>query len=40
VNGVWTPGRNLNGDDSNQGRHLRIPTDKMTIRRVRLYQYH
>jgi beta-galactosidase GanA len=40
VNGVWTPGRNLNGDDSNQGRHLRMPTDKMTIRRVRLYQYH
>jgi beta-galactosidase GanA len=40
VNGVWVPGRNLNGDDSNQGRHLSLPPGKFTIRRVRLYRYH
>jgi hypothetical protein len=39
VNGVWTPGRNLNGDDDNQGRYLRMPAGKFTIRRVRLYRY-
>jgi beta-galactosidase GanA len=39
ANGVWTPGRNLNGDDDNQGRYLRMPADKFAIRRVRLYQY-
>jgi beta-galactosidase GanA len=37
--GVWTPGRNLNGDDDNQGRHLRIPAGEFTIRPVRLYPY-
>jgi len=40
VDGVWAPGRNLNGDDNNQGRYLRMPAGKFTIRRVRLYQYH
>jgi hypothetical protein len=40
VNGVWTPGRELNGDDDNQGRYLRMPAGKFTIRRVRLYHYH
>jgi hypothetical protein len=40
VNGAWVPGRNLNGDDDNQGRYLRLPRDRFTIRRVRLYQYH
>ncbi|MGA7340563.1 MAG: DUF5597 domain-containing protein [Terracidiphilus sp.] len=40
VNGVWTPGRNLNGDDDNQGRYLRMPKDSFAIRRVRLYRYH
>jgi beta-galactosidase GanA len=39
VDGVWAPGRNLNGDDDNQGRYLRMPADKFTIRRVRLYHY-
>lgn len=39
VNGVWKPGRNLNGDDDNQGRYLRLPSDQFAIRRVRLYQY-
>ncbi len=40
VNGAWVPGRNLNGDDDNQGRYLRTPAGKFTMRRVRLYQYH
>ena len=40
VNGMWTPGRELNGDDDNQGRSLRMPAGKFTIRRVRLYHYH
>ena len=39
-NGVWVPGRNLNGDDDNQGRYLRLPWGEFTIRRVRLYRYH
>ncbi len=39
VDGIWTPGRNLNGDEDNQGRELRLPVNKFTIRRVRLYQY-
>ncbi len=39
VNGVWTPGRNLNGDDDNQGRWLRLPSGEFAIRRLRLYQY-
>lgn len=40
VNGIWKPGRNLNGDDDNQGRYLRLPSDQFAIRRVHLYQYH
>lgn len=40
VNGAWVPGRNLNGDDDNQGRFLRLPANQFTIRRVRLYRYH
>jgi hypothetical protein len=38
-NGNWAPGRNLNGDDDNQGRYLRMPSGEFTIRRVRLYTY-
>jgi beta-galactosidase GanA len=40
AHGAWTPGRNLNGDDDNQGRYLRLPSGKIAIRRLRLYQYH
>ena len=40
VNGIWVRGRNLNGDDDNQGRYLRMPSGEFTIRRVRLYTYH
>jgi beta-galactosidase GanA len=37
--GVWVPGRCLNGDETNQGRHLFVPTAKFTVHRVRLYTY-
>lgn len=40
VNGQWVPARNLNGDDDNQGRSLRMPSNQFAIRRVRLYVYH
>lgn len=40
VNGAWVAGRNLNGDDDNQGRYLRMPSGEFTIRKVRLYTYH
>jgi len=40
VNGSWMPGRELNGDDDNQGRELRMPAGEFTIRRLRLYRYH
>lgn len=39
VNGVWKPGRNLNGDDDNQGRWLSLPSGKFAIRMVKLYRY-
>lgn len=39
VDGRWVPGRLLNGDESHQGRHLRIPDDKFGIQRLRLYRY-
>jgi beta-galactosidase GanA len=39
VDGRWQPGRLLNGDESHQGRHLRIPEDRFGIQRVRLYRY-
>lgn len=39
VNGVWTPGRNMNGDDDNQGRWLSLPSGEFAIRRVKLYRY-
>jgi beta-galactosidase GanA len=39
VDGRWVAGRLLNGDESHQGRHLRIPPGKFAIQRVRLYRY-
>ena len=35
----WRPGRRLNGDESHQGRHLRIPHGQFGIQRVKLYRY-
>ncbi|GAO42644.1 putative glycosidase [Flavihumibacter petaseus NBRC 106054] len=39
VNGQWKPGRRLNGDQTHQGRHIRIPVGKWGIQRVKLYSY-
>ena len=38
-NESWVPGRLLNGDQSHQGRHLRISPGEYAIQRVQLYQY-
>jgi beta-galactosidase GanA len=38
-NGRWLQGREMNGDDTNQGRFLRLPGDGFSIRRVTLYRY-
>jgi beta-galactosidase GanA len=37
--GTWTPGRLLNGDQTHQGRHLRLAPGDFQIQRVRLYRY-
>jgi hypothetical protein len=39
VDGKWQGGRWLNGDQSHQGRHVRIPAGKWGIQRVRVYRY-
>lgn len=38
-NGKWIGGRWLNGDQTHQGRHLRLPTGKFDIQRIKLYRY-
>ncbi len=38
-NGSFVPGRLLNGDQSHQGRHLRLPPDRFDLQRVKLYRY-
>jgi beta-galactosidase GanA len=37
--GRWKEGRWLNGDESHQGRHVRLEGDAFTIQRVKLYRY-
>jgi hypothetical protein len=37
--GKWKPGRRLNGDQSHQGRHVRLPYGSFGIHRVQLYNY-
>jgi beta-galactosidase GanA len=37
--GRWKAGRLLNGDESHQGRHVRLPPGSFSIQRVRLYRY-
>ncbi|WP_112382497.1 DUF5597 domain-containing protein [Sphingomonas carotinifaciens] len=37
--GNWKPGRLLNGDQTHQGRHIRLPAGTWGIQRVRLYRY-
>lgn len=39
VDGKWAPGRVLNGDQTHQGRHIRLPPDVQGVQRVRLYRY-
>jgi beta-galactosidase GanA len=39
VKGGWIPGRLLNGDQTHQGRHLRLAPGRFQIQRVRLYRY-
>ncbi|RYD54087.1 MAG: hypothetical protein EOP60_08635 [Sphingomonadales bacterium] len=39
VDGRWVAGRRLNGDQTHQGRHIRLPPDAMGVQRVRLYRY-
>jgi beta-galactosidase GanA len=37
--GRWVPGRLLNGDQTHQGRHIRLAPGAFGIQRVRLYRY-
>ena len=39
VNGIWRAGRQMNGDQDHQGRHIRIAVGDWGIQRVKLYQY-
>jgi len=39
ASGNWVPGRLLNGDQTHQGRHLRLAPGRFQIQRVRLYRY-
>lgn len=39
VDGKWVDGQLLNGDQTNQGRHIRLPPDRFTVQRFRLYRY-
>jgi beta-galactosidase GanA len=37
--GRWIPGRTLNGDQTHQGRHIRLPPDQFQIQKVKFYRY-
>ena len=39
ANGEWQAGRVLNGDQSHQGRHLRIADGNWEVQLIKLYQY-
>ncbi|HTH38351.1 MAG TPA: DUF5597 domain-containing protein [Pyrinomonadaceae bacterium] len=39
IEGKWKPGRRLNGDQTHQGRHLRISAGRFEIQHVKLYRY-
>lgn len=38
-NGRWVPGRLLNGDQTHQGRHIRLAPGPWQIQQVKLYRY-
>jgi len=40
VNGKWKNLRWLNGDETHQGRHLRLVPGRFSIQRIKLYRYH
>ena len=37
INGVWTAGRRLNGDQTNQGRSVSLPAHSFQVLRVKVY---
>jgi beta-galactosidase GanA len=37
--GIWIAGRRLNGDQTHQGRHVRLPPGNPQIQKVRFYRY-
>lgn len=37
--GIFVPGRWLNGDQTHQGRHLRLPPGSWGVQRLKLYKY-
>ena len=39
IDGVWRPGRRMNGDQDHQGRHIRIAVGDWGIQRVKVYTY-
>lgn len=39
IDGKWVGGRWLNGDQSGQGRYLRLPPDKFGTQKIKLYRY-
>lgn len=39
VEGKWTPGRRMNGDQSHQGRHMHLPGEAYGMQKVKLYKY-
>jgi hypothetical protein len=39
VNGTWTPGLRMNGDQSHQGRHSNLNGNTFSIQKVQLYRY-
>jgi len=39
VDGRWVEGRWLNGDQTHQGRHVRLPPGEFATQRVKLYRY-
>ena len=38
--GVWVPGRRLNGDETPEWKALRFPAERYSIQHVKLYRYH
>jgi beta-galactosidase GanA len=39
THGTWIPGRLLNGDQTHQGRHIRLEPGRFQVQRARFYRY-